>query len=36
MYEWIKDGKEPARLTLTSGTLADRGNYKQVRAGLGL
>jgi L-arabinose transport system substrate-binding protein len=36
MYEWIKDGKEPARLTLTSGTRADRGNYKQVRAGLGL
>lgn len=36
MFDWIKIGKEPPKLTLTSGTLADRANFKQVRTSLGL
>ncbi|PWF41431.1 arabinose ABC transporter substrate-binding protein [Massilia glaciei] len=34
MYNWIKTGKAPAPLTLTSGTLMTRTNYVQVRAQL--
>ena len=26
MYDWIKDGKEPPPLTLTTGMLATRDN----------
>ena len=29
MYRWIKDGKEPAKETLTTGTLINRANYKE-------
>ena len=36
MYEWIADGKEPPKLTLTAGALALRGDYEQVRADLGI
>jgi L-arabinose transport system substrate-binding protein len=36
MYEWIADGKEPPMLTLTSGSLALRDNYQQVRQDLGI
>jgi L-arabinose transport system substrate-binding protein len=36
MYDWIKSGKEPEKLTLTSGMLADRDDYHDVRKKLGL
>ena len=29
MYRWIKEGKEPEKLTLTTGTLIDRANFKE-------
>ncbi|MFM7321559.1 MAG: arabinose ABC transporter substrate-binding protein [Armatimonadota bacterium] len=29
MYRWIKDGKEPAKETFTTGTLIDRSNFKE-------
>ena len=29
MYRWIKEGKEPAKETLTTGTLIDRANFKE-------
>ena len=36
MYDWIVNGKEPPKLTYTSGELATRKDYKQVRKNLGL
>ncbi|WP_137157819.1 arabinose ABC transporter substrate-binding protein [Rhizobium sp. FKL33] len=36
MYEWIANGKEPAKLTLTAGQLALRDNYQAVRKDLGI
>jgi L-arabinose transport system substrate-binding protein len=36
MYEWIANGTEPEKLTLTSGALATRADYKQVLADLGI
>lgn len=36
MYDWIKSGRAPAPLTLTTGELAHRGNVQQVRTSLGL
>lgn len=36
MYDWITTGTEPAKLTLTSGQLATRADYKQVLADLGI
>ncbi|WP_417259940.1 arabinose ABC transporter substrate-binding protein [Celeribacter sp.] len=36
MYEWITEGKEPDPLILTSGALATRDDYKEVRASLGI
>jgi L-arabinose transport system substrate-binding protein len=36
MYAWIKDGKEPPLLTLTSGMLATRDNVADVRQKMGL
>jgi L-arabinose transport system substrate-binding protein len=36
MYDWIANGKEPPMLTLTSGSLALRDNYQQVRKELGI
>lgn len=36
MYEWIVDGKEPEKLILTSGALALRDNYQDVRKELGI
>jgi L-arabinose transport system substrate-binding protein len=36
MYDWIANGKEPPKLTLTSGSLALRGDYEKVRKGLGI
>ena len=36
MYDWIANGKEPAKLTLTSGSLALRGDYEKVRKDLGI
>lgn len=36
MYNWIVDGKEPEKLTLTSGSLALRGDYEKVRKDLGI
>jgi len=36
MYEWITNGKEPEKLILTSGELALRDNYQQVRKNLGI
>ncbi|WP_112313005.1 arabinose ABC transporter substrate-binding protein [Pseudogemmobacter bohemicus] len=36
MYEWVTNGVEPAKLTLTSGALARRDDYKQVLADLGV
>ena len=36
MYDWITAGKEPPKLTLTSGMLATRDNYEQVREQMGL
>ena len=36
MFDWIANGKEPEKLTLTSGQLALRDNYAQVRKELGI
>lgn len=36
MYEWIANGKEPPMLTLTSGELALRDDYQEVRKSLGI
>ena len=36
MYEWIANDKEPPMLTLTSGSLALRGDYEKVRKDLGI
>ncbi len=36
MYEWIANGKQPAKLTLTAGQLALRDNYTEVRKELGI
>ena len=36
MYDWIANDQEPPMLTLTSGSLALRDNYKQVRQDLGI
>ena len=36
MYDWIKDGKEPPQLTLTTGMLATRDNVAEVREQMGL
>lgn len=36
MYEWIANGKEPEKLTLTAGALALRSDYETVRKELGI
>jgi L-arabinose transport system substrate-binding protein len=36
MYLWIKDGKEPPKLTLTDGILVTRDNYQEVLKEQGL
>ncbi|QEE43710.1 arabinose ABC transporter substrate-binding protein (plasmid) [Rhizobium sp. WL3] len=36
MYEWIANGKEPEKLTLTAGALALRSDYEAVRTELGI
>ena len=36
MYEWIANDKEPEKLILTSGSLALRDNYVDVRKDLGI
>ena len=36
MYTWIKDGKEPPLVTLTTGMLATRDNVGEVREKMGL
>ena len=36
MYEWVANGKEPEKLILTSGQLALRDNYAEVRKQLGI
>ena len=36
MFEWIANGKEPEKLTLTAGQLALRDNYEAVRKDLGI
>ncbi len=36
MYDWIANDKEPPKLTLTSGSLALRGDYQEVRKDLGI
>jgi L-arabinose transport system substrate-binding protein len=36
MLAWIKDNKEPEKLTLTAGVLANRANVADVRKSLGL
>ncbi|MEC9246100.1 arabinose ABC transporter substrate-binding protein [Nitratireductor rhodophyticola] len=36
MYDWIVDDKEPEKLILTSGALALRDNYQDVRKDLGI
>ncbi|MGO4447776.1 arabinose ABC transporter substrate-binding protein [Phyllobacterium sp. TAF24] len=36
MYDWIANGKQPAKLTLTAGQLALRDNYAEVRKELGI
>ena len=36
MYEWVKNGKAPAALTLTSGKIMYRNNQKEVKAEMGL
>lgn len=36
MYRWIKEGKEPAKETLTTGTLIDRSNFKDKLAAEGM
>jgi L-arabinose transport system substrate-binding protein len=36
MYDWIANDKEPEKVTLTSGSLAVRGDYDKVRKELGI
>ena len=36
MYAWITQGKEPPKLTLTTGMLATRDNVAKVREEMGL
>jgi L-arabinose transport system substrate-binding protein len=36
MYEWIANGKEPEKLTLTAGQIALRYKYEMVRKHLGI
>ncbi|MDR3496583.1 MAG: arabinose ABC transporter substrate-binding protein [Ancalomicrobiaceae bacterium] len=36
MYDWIANGKEPPKLTLTAGQLALRSDYVEVRKSLGI
>lgn len=36
MYDWIANGKEPEKLTLTAGQVALRDNYETVRKDLGI
>lgn len=36
MYEWVANGKEPEKLTLTAGQIALRDNYEAVRKDLGI
>ncbi|NID17425.1 arabinose ABC transporter substrate-binding protein [Luteibacter yeojuensis] len=36
MYEWIKDGKAPPALTLTTGRLITRANADEIRKEMGL
>ncbi|MEA3119556.1 MAG: L-arabinose transport system substrate-binding protein, partial [Paraburkholderia sp.] len=36
MYAWITEGKAPPNLTLTTGMLATRDNYADVREKMGL
>ncbi len=36
MYEWVSNGKEPEKLTLTAGALAMRSDYEAVRKDLGI
>lgn len=36
MYEWVANGKEPQKLTLTAGALAMRSDYEAVRKDLGI
>lgn len=36
MYGWVKDGKAPPALTLTSGKIMYRENQKEVKAEMGL
>jgi L-arabinose transport system substrate-binding protein len=36
VYDWIKTGKEPPALTLTSGAVANRDDVNQVREKMGL
>jgi L-arabinose transport system substrate-binding protein len=36
MYDWIANDKEPEKLTLTSGSLALRGDFEKVRKDLGI
>ncbi len=31
MYDWIKNGKEPAKITYTSGKVMTRDNYKELK-----
>ena len=31
MYDWIKNGKKPALLTYTTGSVATRANYKKIK-----
>jgi len=36
MFNWIKNGTQPAPVVATAGILMDRSNYKQVRKEMGL
>ncbi|HCL67857.1 MAG TPA: sugar ABC transporter substrate-binding protein [Rhizobium sp.] len=36
MYEWVANGKEPEKLTLTAGALAMRSDYEAVRKDVGI
>jgi len=36
MFEWVANGKEPEKLTLTAGQVALRDNYETVRKDLGI
>ena len=36
MYDWVANDKEPEKLILTTGELALRDNYEQVRKDLGI